>query len=61
MFFTDVEVPVTNVVGDHRRRLAITMGSLAHERGGLWLQSVAMVQQLVDDLVRDGAPARARR
>ena len=26
------------------------MGSLAHERGGLWLQSVAMVQQTVDDL-----------
>jgi alkylation response protein AidB-like acyl-CoA dehydrogenase len=34
------------------------MGSLAHERGGLWLQSVALVQHAVDDLV---ALARRRR
>jgi alkylation response protein AidB-like acyl-CoA dehydrogenase len=50
VFFTDVEVPVSNVVGAIDDGWRITMGSLAHERGGLWLQSVAMVQQTVDDL-----------
>lgn len=50
VFFTDVEVPAENVVGTVDDGWRITMGSLAHERGGLWLQSVAMVQQAVDDL-----------
>ena len=54
VFFTDVEVPAENLVGELDDGWRITMGSLAHERGGLWLQSVAMVQQTVDDLVRDG-------
>ena len=50
VFFTDVEVPAENLVGGLNDGWRITMGSLAHERGGLWLQSVAMVQQIVDDL-----------
>jgi len=50
VFFTDVEVPAANLVGALNDGWRITMGSLAHERGGLWLQSVAMVQQTVDDL-----------
>jgi alkylation response protein AidB-like acyl-CoA dehydrogenase len=50
VFFTDAEVPVGNVIGAVDDGWRITMGSLAHERGGLWLQSVAMVQQTVDDL-----------
>jgi alkylation response protein AidB-like acyl-CoA dehydrogenase len=50
VFFTDVEVPVANLVGGLNDGWRITMGSLAHERGGLWIQSVAMVQQSVDDL-----------
>jgi alkylation response protein AidB-like acyl-CoA dehydrogenase len=50
VFLTDVEVPVQNVVGAIDDGWRITMGSLAHERGGLWLQSVSMVQQTVDDL-----------
>jgi alkylation response protein AidB-like acyl-CoA dehydrogenase len=50
VFFTDVEVPKENLVGALDDGWRITMGSLAHERGGLWLQSVAMVQQAVDDL-----------
>jgi alkylation response protein AidB-like acyl-CoA dehydrogenase len=50
VFFTDVEVPAGNLVGGLNDGWRITMGSLAHERGGLWLQSVAMAQQTVDDL-----------
>jgi alkylation response protein AidB-like acyl-CoA dehydrogenase len=50
VFFTDVEVPAANLVGDLHDGWRITMGSLAHERGGLWVQSVALLQQAVDDL-----------
>ena len=50
VFFTDVEVPAENLVGALDDGWRITMGSLAHERGGLWLNSVAMAQQAVDDL-----------
>ncbi|HEX4819633.1 MAG TPA: acyl-CoA dehydrogenase family protein [Acidimicrobiales bacterium] len=50
VFFTDVEVPAANLVGRLNDGWRITMGSLAHERGGLWLQSVAQAQQAVDDL-----------
>jgi alkylation response protein AidB-like acyl-CoA dehydrogenase len=51
VFLTDVLVPAANIVGAENDGWRITMGSLAHERGGLWLQSVALVQQAVDDLV----------
>jgi alkylation response protein AidB-like acyl-CoA dehydrogenase len=50
VFFTDVEVPAANLVGGLNDGWRITMGSLAHERGGLWLQSVAQAQQALDDL-----------
>jgi alkylation response protein AidB-like acyl-CoA dehydrogenase len=52
VFFTDVEVPASRLVGELHDGWRITMGSLAHERGGLWVQSVAFVQQGVDDLCR---------
>lgn len=51
VFFTDVSIPSRNIVGAQDHGWRITMGSLAHERGGLWLQSVALVQQALDDLV----------
>jgi alkylation response protein AidB-like acyl-CoA dehydrogenase len=57
VFLTDVEVPVENLGGTENDGWRITMGSLAHERGGLWVQSVAVVQQTVDDLC---ALARSR-
>ncbi len=50
VFFTDVEVPAANVVGSVNDGWRITMGSLAHERGGLWVQNIATLQQMVDDL-----------
>jgi len=51
VFLTDVAIPVTNIVGVENDGWRITMGSLAHERGGLWVSAVALVQQAVDDLV----------
>jgi alkylation response protein AidB-like acyl-CoA dehydrogenase len=50
-FFTDVAVPRENVVGEVDDGWRITMGSLAHERGGLWLQTVANVDHALTDLV----------
>ena len=51
LFFTDVEVPAKNVVGAVNDGWRITMGSLAHERGGLWVQGVAMLDHLFRGLV----------
>ncbi|HMC05295.1 MAG TPA: acyl-CoA dehydrogenase family protein [Actinomycetota bacterium] len=51
VFFTDVVVPASNLVGEANDGWRITMGSLAHERGGLWVQSVSLLESTVDDLV----------
>jgi alkylation response protein AidB-like acyl-CoA dehydrogenase len=51
VFFTDVEVPAENLVGELNGGWRITMGSLAHERGGLWLQGVTQAQQALEALV----------
>ncbi|MGH9185154.1 MAG: acyl-CoA dehydrogenase family protein [Acidimicrobiales bacterium] len=67
VFLTDVEVPEANLVGGLNDGWRITMGSLAHERGGLWIQTVTQVQQELDELCvlarkqgldRDGAVRR---
>jgi len=50
-FFTDVAVPRENVVGEVNDGWRITMGSLAHERGGLWLHTVASVDHVLSDLI----------
>ena len=41
VFFTDVIVPRENLVGHLNGGWAITQGSLAHERAGLWVEGVA--------------------
>lgn len=51
VFLRDVEVPATNLVGELNDGWRITMGSLAHERGGLWVQGVANAQHALDGLV----------
>jgi alkylation response protein AidB-like acyl-CoA dehydrogenase len=51
VFFDDVVVPRTNLVGDMNDGWRVTMGSLAHERGGLWLQTVAGVDHALTDLI----------
>ncbi len=51
VFFTDVEVPASNLVGPLDGGWAITQGSLAHERAGLWVEGVARLEQTVGALV----------
>lgn len=51
VFLDDVVVPAENLVGELNGGWRITMGSLAHERGGLWVEGVAASQRAVDDLI----------
>jgi alkylation response protein AidB-like acyl-CoA dehydrogenase len=51
VFFTDVRVPRENLVGELHGGWRITMGSLAHERGGLWVEGVAGCLRAVDDII----------
>jgi alkylation response protein AidB-like acyl-CoA dehydrogenase len=44
-------VPRENLVGELHGGWRITMGALAHERGGLWVEGVAGCLRAVDDLV----------
>ncbi|MCP4436571.1 MAG: acyl-CoA dehydrogenase [Actinomycetia bacterium] len=68
VFFDDVVVPAENLVGELNGGWRITMGSLAHERGGLWVEGVTSAQRGIDDLVamskrlgRDSDPVIRRR
>jgi alkylation response protein AidB-like acyl-CoA dehydrogenase len=58
VFFTDVEVPATNLMGAVNDGWRITQGSLAHERAGLWVEGVsrleATLQGLIDLTARRG-------
>jgi alkylation response protein AidB-like acyl-CoA dehydrogenase len=50
VFFTDARVPKENLVGELNDGWRVTMGSLGHERGGLWVQQIAGLQAMVDGL-----------
>jgi alkylation response protein AidB-like acyl-CoA dehydrogenase len=47
VFFTDVAVPRANLVGALNDGWRLTQGSLAHERAGLWVESVARLEQSI--------------
>lgn len=51
VFFTDVVVPADRLVGDLNDGWRITMGSLAHERGGLWVEGVFGALRALDGVV----------
>jgi alkylation response protein AidB-like acyl-CoA dehydrogenase len=51
VFFTDVVVPRESLVGELNDGWRITQGSLAHERGGLWVEGVARLEQGVRAVV----------
>ncbi len=51
VFFTDVEIPAANLVGSLDDGWRLTQGSLAHERAGLWVESVARLEQTISGLI----------
>ena len=68
VFFSDVIVPEKNLVGGLNDGWRITMGALAHERGGLWVEGVAGCQRSIGEITalirrlgREGDPVVRRR
>ena len=68
VFFTDVDVPRENLLGELNGGWPITQGSLAHERAMLWIDYAYSLQRALRALVAlgdepgaDGAPPRRRR
>ena len=51
VFFTDVEVPAENLVGQLHHGWSIAGGSLAHERGMLWINEAAGVERTLKRVV----------
>jgi alkylation response protein AidB-like acyl-CoA dehydrogenase len=52
VFFTDVEVPAENLLGELNKGWAVSQGSLRHERGMLWIMNVSKMERTVKALVR---------
>ena len=51
VFFNDAVVPLKNVIGELNQGWRITMGSLAHERGGLWIGGVNICQRAINHII----------
>ncbi|HUC35907.1 MAG TPA: acyl-CoA dehydrogenase family protein [Acidimicrobiales bacterium] len=51
VFFTDVEVPVENLVGELNHGWAVARGSLAHERGMLWIDQAVGLEKILGRVV----------
>jgi alkylation response protein AidB-like acyl-CoA dehydrogenase len=49
VFFTDVRVPIQNLIGELDKGWAVANGSLGHERTMLWISYA----ERLDDLIRD--------
>jgi alkylation response protein AidB-like acyl-CoA dehydrogenase len=52
VFFTDVEVPEDNLLGELNHGWTISQGSLRHERGMLWIMNVAKMERTMRGLQR---------
>ncbi len=52
VFFTDVEVPEENLLGELNHGWRVSQGSLSHERGMLWIMNVAKMERTLRGLVR---------
>ena len=52
VFFTDVEVPEENLLGELNNGWPVSQGSLRHERGMLWIMNVAKMERTLRGLVR---------
>ena len=51
VFFTDVEVPAENLVGALNHGWSIAGGSLAHERGMLWISESTGLEGLIERVI----------
>lgn len=56
VFLTDVVVPASHLVGEENSGWAMANGSLAHERGMVWVQSVIELEKAAERLLSE-APA----
>ena len=52
VFFTDVEVPEENLLGELNNGWRVSQGSLRHERGMLWIMNVSKMERTLEGLVR---------
>jgi alkylation response protein AidB-like acyl-CoA dehydrogenase len=52
VFFTDVEVPAENLLGERNHGWTVSQGSLRHERGMLWIMYVSKMERTLQGLVR---------
>ena len=48
VFFTDVHVPAENLVGQLHHGWSIAGGSLAHERGMLWINEATGIERMIE-------------
>ena len=51
VFFTDVEVDLENLVGELHHGWSIAGGSLAHERGMLWINEATGIERFLEQVV----------
>jgi alkylation response protein AidB-like acyl-CoA dehydrogenase len=60
VFFSDVVVPRAHLVGEMNNGWAMANGSLAHERGMVWLEGVLTLEEDVNALLAEAPAALAR-
>ena len=60
VFFTDVVVPATNLVGELNNGWTMAGGSLAHERSMVWLGSVLGLDEMARRLLDEAPPLLAK-
>ena len=51
VFFTDVEVPAENLVGELHHGWSVAGGSLAHERGMLWINESTGTEKILERVI----------
>jgi len=61
VFLTDVLVPKENLVGEMNNGWAMANGSLAHERGMVWLDGVMLLEAMVRDALAEAPAALDRK
>ena len=56
VFFDSVRVPAANLVGERGNGWAMANGSLAHERGMVWVGAVMGLEESLERLLREAPP-----